>query len=71
MGIKQPDKIYLVWHTDDGESFYFLQYDSLSEAVQEHPNCEVHIARPRLLGRFKIVTKPTRIKKRKTKKVKK
>jgi hypothetical protein len=56
----------LAWNeateTDCG---YWSQYDSLEDAVCNHSAMEIYTARPRLLGKFKMVNKPVRIKARK------
>ena len=61
---KKLDLIYLV-EVDDGFGPYWMQYASLIDAVSEHPKECVFTARPRLLGRFKMETKPKRIKPKK------
>lgn len=57
--------IYLVWNSDDPDCNYWEQFDSLSEAVTNHPKKEVFTAKPRLLGRFNMKTAPVRIKRKK------
>lgn len=47
---------------------YWDIYSSLEDAATSSGGVEIFTARPRLLGKFKMVTKPIRIKSRKKKK---
>lgn len=60
-------KIYMVFDETDN---YWLQFDSLLDAASEAGTREVYIATPKLLGKFKVITKPVKIKNKK-KRVKK
>lgn len=62
-------KIYLVPSGEDkDENYFWYQYQSLQDAVDEHHGQEVYIATPKLLGRFVMKTKVVKLKKRKVKK---
>lgn len=65
----KPKKLYLVWEQEnENESGYFLQFDTLREAIDAGVQpTEVYIASIRFLGKFKMVTKPVKIKRRKIK----
>lgn len=68
--MKKPKTLYLVWE-EDGDCGYFMQYDTLLDAVSEGgEGCEVYRAPVKFLGRFKktVKVKCLRLKKRKTKK---
>lgn len=66
----KTDKIYLVWQKED-DFEYFLQYNSLEDAVTENTcsesdeanDIEVFEATPKLLGTFKLLPTKVRVKK--------
>ena len=64
---KVPKKIYLVWIApeNEGEPGYFSQYDTVLDACSDNEGCEIFIANVKSIGKYKAVTKPVRIKKRK------
>lgn len=62
------DLIYLVWQTEtsgDEDCSFWMQYDSLEDAVNEHTGEPIYTARPRLLGKFRKKMVIKRIKKKK------
>lgn len=62
-------EVYLVWQNAEDEQF-FNQYDSLEDAVASEENpVEVYLAKPKMLGTFKVATKV--VKSRKGKKLSK
>lgn len=62
--MERPKRVYLVWQSGEDQNYYD-QYGSLAEAVEQNNKAEIFIARPRCIGRYKTVTKPVRIKRRK------
>jgi hypothetical protein len=60
----RPDKVYLVWMGGEDEQYY-NQYFSLSDAVTSNEeDTEILVADVRSLGRFKVVVKLVKNKKR-------
>lgn len=63
---EQP--LYLVWYVEPNEPEikYFTQYNSIEDAVSEHGDgCEVYVAYPKRLGKFKRKVEMIKIKARK------
>lgn len=69
--MQKNKKLYFVFkEPEDAEELgYHAQYDSIQEALED--NCkeaEILTATLKPIGKFRLVTKPVRIKKRKVKK---
>lgn len=68
--MSRPEKIYLTWtEPDDPDEYgFFSIYDTLAEAVSDgNAHREIFVARPRRVGKFKMVTRPVRVKARRKK----
>lgn len=64
-------KLYLIWEEDSNDpgASYWAQFDSLEDAVSHAGDgCEVYVAEPKFLGRFKRKAEIVKIKKRKRRK---
>lgn len=62
--MNKPKEIYMVWETD-GDCGYFLQYDSLKDAVCSHGDkTEVYFAKPQFLGTYEKSVKIVKSKKK-------
>lgn len=60
-------KIYLIWNEPDGEdigywSIFHSLHDAAGDTTSPH---DIHVAKPRLIGKYKLVTKPKRFKRKK------
>lgn len=65
--MKKNGNLYLIWNETDWE-----QFESLEDAVSSAGDgCEVYIAEPRLLGKFKLKAEVVKIKTRKKRKARK
>lgn len=58
---------YGVWAPEEknGDGGYWQLYDTVAEAAKDCGIAPIYIIKPRLVGSFRIVTKPIRVKKRK------
>lgn len=69
--MKKEAKVYLVWQEDpnDETTRYWNQYATLEDAVSENGDgCEVYLAEPKFIGRFKSKAEIVKIKRRKRRK---